>query len=128
MTRGRLDYSERRAPVVGQGFDADVPVAGFYRMSLVKGGVKVGIRIWFGPPLDPVDGSELDRSHRWQATANGKYISLERVWPKCADDPVDQAEHDYLAGLQKWGEAHAPTSPQANPNQPVNMLTAPLPF
>lgn len=128
MTRGNTDRSERRAPVLAEGFDADVPVVGFYRMSLVRGGVKVGIRVWFGAPLDPIDGTELDRSPRWQATANGKYIDLQRVWPKCADDPVSEGEHDYLAGLQAWGKAHAPNSPQANPNQPVNLLTAPLPF
>lgn len=128
MTRGNTDRSARRAPVQAEGFDADVPIAGHYRMALVRGGVKVGIRIWFGAPLDPIDGSELDRSHRWQATANGKYIDLQRVWPKCADDPVTEAEHDYLCGLQAWGKAHAPDSAFADPNQRINPLTTPPPF
>jgi hypothetical protein len=128
MTRGNLDYSARRAPVQAEGFDADVPVAGFYRTKLRRDAVPVGVRIWFGPPKDPVTGEELDRSPRWQAEANGRYIDLQRVWPGCADEPIDEREHGYLCGLQAWGEAHAPNSPQANPNQPVDLLTAPLPF
>lgn len=128
MTRGRLDYSERRAPVVGQGFDADVPTAGFYRFRLRRGAVPVGIRIWFGAPLDPVTGEEMDRSHRWQAHCNGSYIDLARVWPGCADEPIDEREYRHLCRLQEWGEQHAPDSPQADPTRPVDLLTAPIPL
>lgn len=125
--RAPLIYSERRAlagPV--QGFDPDQPIAGFYRMRLTRGGHPVGIRIWYGAPLDPVTGEELDRSHRWQATANGRPFDLERAWPRCADDPITEAEHDHLCRVQAWGEAHAPDSPQANPERPVDLLRAPI--
>jgi hypothetical protein len=129
MTRGRLDYS---APLVAvdprsAGFDPDLPIAGLYRMRLRSGAVMVGVRIWHGPPLDPDTGEELDRSHRWQATANGRPIDLERVWPKCAADPIDQREHDFLTTSQAWGEDNAPESPQANPHKRVDLLTAPIP-
>lgn len=127
--RAHLDYAVRRASAHAfAGYDPETPVAGFYRMRLRTGAVFVGIRIWHGPPHDPVTGEEMDRSHRWQATANGRPIDLSRVWPKCAAHQIDQAEHDYLAAAQAWGVEHAPDSPQANPTQRINPLTAPPPF
>ncbi|WP_337846786.1 hypothetical protein [Sphingomonas sp.] len=129
MSRTGLVYSDRAAPTrTFEGFDPDVPVAGFYRHRLVSGGMYVGIRIWFGPPKDPVTGEELDRSPRWQAEANGAYIDLERVWPRCARDPIPKATHDYLAAQQRWGEEHAPDAPQANPHKRVDPLSSPLLF
>lgn len=126
--RDRLDYTARVAPGAAVGFDPDTPVEGFYRFRLRSGAVPVAVKIWWGQPLDPIDGSVLDRSLRWNATANGKLIDLSRVWPRCAGDPIDEAEAAYLATLQAWGEANAPNSPQANPDKPVDFLTCPLPF
>lgn len=127
--RQHIDYTARSESTGGfVGFDPDVPIAGFFKMRLRSGGVFVGVKIWMGPPLDPFDGTELDRSHRWNALANGRPIDLERAWPKCAGDPIDAAEYAYLTQLQAWGEENAPNSPQANPNKPVDLLTAPLPF
>ena len=128
MSRAPLIYDKVRTSGAFNGFDPDTPNAGTYRMRLRSGAVHVGIRIWYGAPLDPLTGEEMDRSHRWQATANGAHIDLDRAWPKCAADPIDQAEHDYLASLQAWAAEHAPASPQANPTQRINPLTAPTPF
>lgn len=127
MSRERLDYTARTSAQT-VGFDPDTPVPGYYRMRLRSGGVLVGIRIWWGQPLDPIDGTPLDRSLRWNATANGRPIDLERAWPKCAADPITEAEAAYLATVQEWGEKHAPDSPQANPQRRINPLTAPTPF
>ena len=129
MTRGPIQYTDQITPTARfEGHDPDQPVAGFYRRRLRSGGVYVGIRIWHGPPHDPVTGEELDRSWRWQAEANGKPIDLERVWPKCAGDPIGPAEHAYLVAQQRWGEAEAPDSPQANPTRRVDLLNAPIPL
>jgi len=130
MSRAYLDYTERRAPVAASapGFSPDLPIAGLYRMKLVSGGVFVAVRIWFGPPLDPIDGTELDRSPRWQAHANSKPVALDRVWPRCAADPIDAQEYAYLLARKAWGEEHAPGSPQARPDQPINLLNAPFPI
>lgn len=125
--RPHLDYS-RRSDFRAVGFDPDLPVAGYYRMRLRSGAAFCGIRIWHGAPLDPVTGEELDRSHRWQAQANGEPIDLARVWPKCAADPVDEAEYQYLTSVQAWAKENAPDSPQANPMRRINPLTAPTPF
>jgi hypothetical protein len=130
MSRSSTPYASGaawKAPE-GYGYAADVPVEGYYKTRLRAGGIFVGIRIWFGPPLDPVTGEEMDRSHRWQAQANGRYIDLERVWPSCARQTCTEAEYRYLTSLQDWGEANAPNSPQAKPTTPVDLLTAPLPL
>lgn len=126
--RPLIDYSKRGARAAGQGFDPDQPVAGFYRMRLVSGGVFVGIRIWHGRPLDPVTGEELDRSLRWQAQANGEMIDLARVWPQCARDPIDAREYAYLIQQQRWGERQAPDSPQADPTRRADPLSSPILF
>lgn len=116
-----------QAPADYQGFDPDVPEAGYYRMRLRAGAVWVAIRIWFGPPRDPLTGEVMDRSHRWQATANGKPIDLERVWPQCAADPIDEAEARHLIKLQRWGQqtGHAAL---ADPTRRINPLTTPMQF
>ena len=130
MTRAHLDYTARRAPAAASApaFNPDVPVEGFYRMKLVAGAVVSAIRIWFGPPLDPIVRTELDRSPRWNATANGKPIALDRVWPKCADAPIDAQEYAYLLARQSWAETNAPDTALADPKQRIDFLTAPLPF
>lgn len=97
-------------------------------MSLRRGGVMVAIRIWYGPPLDPIDGSVLDRSYRWMATANERVIDFDRVWPACIKSPIDEAEYQHLIRTAKWAERNAPDGPHANPTKPVDHFTAPLPF
>jgi hypothetical protein len=131
MSRAPLVYAdaERAAPVAG-GYSVEAPTAGWYRYRLVAGGHPVAIRIWFGAPLDPVTGEELDRSHRWQATANGEAVDLDRVWPACGREPINATESAYLTGLAAWAQEHAPDSPQANPRKRIDLLNAdtPLPF
>ena len=127
--RGRkhLDYSVRTS-VQASGFNPDEPVEGWYRLKLVSGAVFVAVHIRFGAPLDPIDGSELDRAPCWQATANGEQISLGRVWPKCASEPIDKAEADYLIAAADWAKKNAPDSAFANPRRRINPLTAATPF
>lgn len=127
MVRARLDYSQR-SEFRAVGFDPDEPIAGYYRMRLRSGAAFCGIRIWHGAPLDPVTGEEMDRGHRWQAQANGAPIDLERVWPKCAADPVDAAEYRHLCSVQDWARDNAPASPLANPHRKVDPLTSPILF
>jgi hypothetical protein len=130
MTRSSTPYArgaDWKAPD-GYGFNPDIPVAGYYKSRLRAGGIAVGIRIWFGAPLDPVTGEEMDRGHRWQAEANGKYMELEYVWPKCADSPCDKNEYNYLCNLRAWGERVDPTGPVANPTKRLDHLSTPMMF
>lgn len=127
MNRSDHLYADGGTFIAPEGYGVTVePVAGFYRTKLRSGAHPVGIYIWFGPPLDPDTGDEMDRGHRWQAHCNGKYIDLDRVWPVCGGDPIDRAEYVHLTEVQRWGERNAPSSPQANPNQRINLLTAPI--
>lgn len=128
MSRAPLNYSAGAAVSRAyEGYNPDVPEAGYYRMRMRGGGVFVGVRIWHGPPHDPVTGEELDRSWRWQATVNGRYIDLDRVWPQCAADRISPAEHDHLASLQAWGAAHGHDA-LADPRKRLDPLKTPLMF
>jgi hypothetical protein len=106
----------------------DTPIAGFYRLKLIRFGVPAGVRIWNGPPADPVTGEDLDRAPRWQAQCNGDPIDVERVWPQCARDPIDAAEYAHLAERQAWAKTHAPGSALAEPRRRADFLQMPIPW
>ncbi|WP_374139447.1 hypothetical protein [Sphingomonas sp.] len=128
MTRARINYTDR-VPAVASvpGFNPDIPVAGHYRTRLRSGGVAVAIRIWFGPPIEPWTGEEMDRAPRWNATANGEWIEVSEVWPRCADEPISAAEAEHLTSLQRWGAEHGHAA-LANPRKRLDPLSTPLQF
>lgn len=110
------------------------PIPGLYRIRLVKGGPWVAARIVYGPPLDPIDGTELDRAPRWQCWIDGEMIGADpdphaagayRIWPA---HQVSQAEYDHMVAVSKWAKEHSPRDPAANPTRPIDPLTAPIPF
>lgn len=96
-------------------FNGDSLEEGFFKTRLAKGGRLVGVRIWHGPPVDPVTGEVLDRSWRWQCEVEGEEFSLEKVWPYCTRWPSDAEEYEHLKSLRAWGVEHMPDSPEANP-------------
>lgn len=121
--KGRA-YGERRewnAPA-GYGLDVTTPVAGYYRMRLRSGAIKSAVRVWFGPPLDPVTGEVLDRSYRWQAMADGEYVDLDRVWPACAADPITLPDYDFMLKRREWAREHAPDSAYAHAGRKYDPL------
>jgi hypothetical protein len=130
MSRELRVYGERGAHRRFEGLDVSTPTEGYYRYRLRSGAVYGGVRIWHGPPLDPVTGEELDRGWRWQATFNGEYIDLDRVWPACGRMPIDKAEHDRLARQSSWARDAAPGSAFANSTRKIDRLSLdePLPF
>lgn len=127
MTRAPLNYTAPHQAAAGTGYSVTQPTEGWYQMRLVAGGVKVGIRIFHGPPKDPVTGEELDRSWRWQAECNGEPIDIDRVWPSAGREPITAAEYQYLTEMARWAARHAPESPAANPCRPIDLIAAPLP-
>ena len=106
----------------------DVPVAGFYRGKLRSKGALCGFRIWYGAPLDPLTGEELDRSHRWQAHCNGDYVEIDDVWPYGAQLVITEREYNKFCQQQTWARQYAPNSALADPKRKSNPLTAPLYF
>lgn len=129
MSRDTIIYAHAALSAArALGVDVSMPVAGFYQGKLRSGAVLVGIRLWFGPPRDPVTGEELDRSPRWQAEANGEYVEFDDVWPACARDPITEEQHQFYVQRQRWAERNAPTSSFANPRKRHDPLTSLLPF
>lgn len=110
------------------GFDASVPVAGFYRFRLHSRAIWGVVKLWYGPPHDPVTGEELDRSWRWQAAFNGGPIDVEQVWPVCAKHPATERDYRIACSRQTWAQEHAPNSSFADPRARRDLLSDPLPF
>lgn len=106
------------------------PVAGFYRGKLRSGSIVGGIRIWFGAPLDPVTGEELDRSHRWQAEFDGEPVDFDAVWPKCAGSPISERDYREFVGRREWARKNAPGSAYAKIGHRYDPLADenPMPF
>ncbi len=132
MTRAALDYStaQVRAVAVAGSVDVSTPVAGFFRFRMHGGAVRGGVRIWFGPPHDPVTGEELDRSWRWQSEMNGDLVDFDRVWPACAREPISEAEYRAYCARTDWARQNAPHSAYADPMKRIDPLStaSPLPF
>lgn len=129
MTRKPLSYADAAQPVRSfEGFDVEKPIEGYYRMKLVSGGVYGVVRVWYGAPLDPITGEEMDRSWRWQAAWNGELIDFERAWPACAKLPATEADYRVAIRRQEWARQHAPTSGYADGRTRHNPLDAPLTF
>lgn len=110
---------------------ASTPYAGFYRVRLSSGSVRVGVRLHYSPPLDPVTGEVLDRSWRWQAEVNGHpYDDFDRVWPMCAAEPITEIDYQRYCQRQGWARENAPRSSYAEPGRRRDPLSTvePLPF
>lgn len=86
-------------------------------MRLTRGGPLVGIRIWFGPPLDPVTRDVMERYWRWNAEADGDHIDLDRVWPQCVGDPVSESEYRFLKDRSQWARRNDAYDPKATPRR-----------
>jgi hypothetical protein len=103
-------------------------VAGFFRFRLRAGSVIGGVKIWHGPPLDPITGEELDRSHRWQALFDDEPVDFDRVWPACTGSPITEAEYRALVARREWARQHAPDSAYAKPGKRIDPLSRATPL
>ena len=132
MSRAQRTYADRHhGPVVVAGaVDISEPVAGYYRGKLRSNGIVGGIKLSYGPPLDPVTGEQLDRSWRWQALFNGDPVEFDDVWPKCAGDRISADDYRTYVKRQRWAQVHAPQSAYADPRKRHDPLSlhSPLPF
>lgn len=119
-----------RAVAVQGAVDIETPVAGHYRGKLRGNGVAGGIRLWFGPPHDPVTGEVMDRSWRWMAEFNGEMVDFEAVWPVCARNPISPEDYRVYCSRAAWARENAPNSAFANPKRKYDPLSShePMPF
>lgn len=117
---------QRERAFTGQLIDPDIPTPGSYRIKLAKGAPTSAVRIWLGHPIDPETGEEMtERGFRWQASINGEPVPLDRVWPGCARDPIDDAEH---ARIMERNSTQDDDSPFYDVRKPVDLSRAPPPF
>jgi hypothetical protein len=101
---------------------SDTPTSGLYKTKLIKNGPWVPVRIWFGPPHDPVTGDVMDRSWRWQAEKAGKLCTdINQAWPWCARNEIYQSEYDYLVACCKHN-----MHPASQPRKKVDLMTVSL--
>ena len=109
-------------------FSTDHPIAGFYRFRMHGGAVWGVVKVWYGPPRDPVTGEEMDRSLRWQASFNGEPMDIERAWPVCAKHPASERDYRIACQRQTWAQEHAPETSYADPHRKHDLLSGPMPF
>ncbi len=130
MTRDAIDYSAQTVrPVhVDGAVDVSTPVAGYYRFRLHSSGVRGGVQIWHGPPLDPVTGEALDRSWRWQARFNGEPIDFDRVWPACTAEPISKRDYLHYCERTEWARQNAPDSAYADSRRRHDPLSTQSPM
>ena len=129
--RDTIPYAEMGAGQQFAGIDVSQPKAGFYRTKLRGGSIRVGVRLHFGPPKDPVTDEVLDRHWRWQADVNGRpYEDFDRIWPACAAEPITEIEYQRYCTRQAWAQEAAPDSAYAKPGLRHDPLStkSPLPF
>lgn len=102
----------------------------FYRVRYTRGGAWCGLKVWFGPPVDPDTGDELDRSWRWQVEFNGRLSDEPERWllhfnhdgtPVIAGNETTAADYRYLAELHSWATKYAPSDPYADPRKKIDM-------
>ena len=131
IRRPSTPYAERvvRPVHVAGAVSVSEPVAGFYRHKFGRSTVRAGVRIWHGPPADPVTGEIMDRGWRWQAEVNGQLTDFERVWPVCAGDPITEEEYRRYVQRKAWARENAPDSAYATGRKIDRLsLDHPLPF
>ncbi len=100
---------------------SDTPIAGTYYTRLVRGGPRCPVRIWYGPPADPLTGELLDRSWRWQSELLGEEADAWHLAGRV--HPISRGEYDYLLATYKHAVTHEPDMPEACPRTPYDLDT-----
>jgi len=132
-TKGTSRWCVRCATRIGRGPDVtrskahqpDIPVAGFYAMKLVRGGVLVPVRVWFGSSFDPADGTWCDRSHCWRACVDGEQVSIWKAWPYCSGRPISEAEYRHMRSMSAHATEHETWMPEAQPMKRIDLSSLP---
>lgn len=112
---------------------ADAPREGYYSLER-RGKVALPVHIWFGPAVDPEDGSyRFDRPQRWQMMVGDRLVDPAdeewgHVWPQCAKSPIDAGESNYRVARVDHAKKHgAASDPWARRSGKIDLLTAPIP-
>lgn len=111
------------ARVIGQ------PQEGYWLVRLVKGGPRVPACIrkieTKAEPGEPAN--RMERSSFLAAFINGEPVAIDRVW-EVRGEPITRQEHDWRVAITDWSMVHAPTTPEANPTEPIDLSKLPPVF
>ncbi len=115
------------------GRQAGKSVTLYFRTQLVKGGAYVPLKIWFAAPIDPLDGSRLDRPATWRAVRNDHEVPIWEVIlefatpytdpPFVQGEPITKDEYEYLNERNKWAREHDHDDPAARPRDAIDHLS-----
>ena len=102
------------------------PQCGWFKRRLVKHGPFVPARIWMFQPIDEESG-ELVGDEVMFCEVNDKWADPELQWEWLCQEPITEAEFNYLTAAQAWAAEHAPDEPMANLRQPIDWMKVPTP-
>lgn len=95
------------------------PQPGYWLMRLVKAG-----------PLVPAAIIKFETRYEPDSLAAficGDQVPLDDVWLR-RGEPITKEEYEFRVADQAWAKQWAPEEAQAKPDQPINLMTTPLPF
>jgi|1185.fasta_scaffold1181288_1 hypothetical protein len=116
------------------------PEPGFFQLKLVRHGPWVRALIWRPCPLIlPKPGLDehvtpapedwclpTERARPLRATIGEREVDPQEVWER--GQRITAKQYHYLAGVNRHAVRHAPTAPEAQPRQPVNLTITPSLF
>lgn len=97
------------------------PQPGHYRTRLVRGGVWVGVRIWWEDGIRCTETGDLLSDQILRAEIDGRAVDPHDAWLRCADEPIPEAEYLWLIADRRHARDWRPNDPEATPRAPVNL-------
>ena len=104
----------------------DDPQPGWYKRTLVRGGVFVPARIWLDAETD-IGTGELLSPETMLCEVDGKRLDAYEQWSWLCRHPIPESEFLYLTQLRRHAALYELDLPIATPNEPVDWLNVPLP-
>lgn len=107
----------------------DMPVPGWYRRRLIKGGPMVGVLIFVPCPFFFADGEmTVERSRPLVCLVNGQHENALDQWTWVAGSRISEAEYRYLMADAAHAMEFRPTAPRANPRKKIDLMQSELPY
>lgn len=115
-------------------------VEGYYLVEFRRARrVNIPVRIWFGAPIDPDTGEEMDRSHRWQIEIAGvaftepltfggiRFNAVTDFWPAIMRSRVDVIEYRVRVERAAWAQEYDLDDALGTPGGKISAMNATLP-
>lgn len=107
----------------------DIPVPGWYRRKLTRGGPYVGVVLYYSCPFYFENGNmTIDRSRPLLCLVNGEQADPLDQWTWIAGNRISEAEYRYLVADASHAMEFRPAAPLARPRESINLLEAELPW